>query len=133
MQQFLALITVLTDPGGGAPPLGIWGPTDPRPTPPIHMPPGAGGGGGGDLGIWGPTDPRPTPPIAWPPLGMWGPNDPRPTNPIVIPPEAPPGEQPPTGPLGKMSWHTVWTEDHGWAVIGVAAGEHVTPSTPKGK
>ena len=25
--------------GGEEPPLGIWGPTDPRPTPPIHIPP----------------------------------------------------------------------------------------------
>jgi hypothetical protein len=79
------------------PPLGIWGPSDPRPTNPIAgwnpgtgtfppMPP---------LGFWGPNDPRPTNPIAgwdpahgtWPipqpPLGMWGPGDPRPTNPIA--------------------------------------------------
>lgn len=50
------------------------------------------------LGIWGPTDPRPTHPIAGvpgfpgapePPLGIWGPTDPRPTHPIVLPPSAP--------------------------------------------
>lgn len=44
------------------PPLGIWGPTDPRPSHPIHLP--GGGGGEGPPGIWGPTDPRPTHPIA---------------------------------------------------------------------
>jgi len=75
----------------GQPP-GIWGPTDPRPTPPIHMPQ--------PPGIWGPTDPRPTPPIHLPPvhpgdppLVIWGPNDPRPTPPIYLPP-APPDVSP---------------------------------------
>ncbi len=88
------------------PPLGIWGPTDPRPTHPIAgypwptppQPP---------LGIWGPTDPRPTHPIAgypWPmppqpPLGIWGGgNVPYPTPPIYFPPEG--GAQPPLGTWG---------------------------------
>lgn len=56
------------------PPPGIWGPTDPRPTPPIYLvPPGSLGPG------------IPTLPIYLPP-GIWGPTDPRPTHPIVIPP-----------------------------------------------
>jgi hypothetical protein len=76
------------------PPLGIWGPTDPRPgwglpeqppgiwgggnvpmpTPPIYFPPS---GGGGQPGV-------PTHPIYNPP-GIWGPNDPRPSQPIYFP------------------------------------------------
>ena len=127
MAQYLCLVTVISNVDGGnrpdntlpvpQPPLGIWGPTDPRPgwglpTPQPPQPP---------LGIWGPTDPRPgyglpgnqpypdqglpgnqpypdqglpRPP---PPLGMWGPNDPRPTPPIYIPPA---GGQPPLGIWG---------------------------------
>jgi len=79
---------------------------------PGFRPPGGGGGGGGQppLGIWGPGDPRPTLPIAgWNPGtgnfpggpgggqlpdGTWGPGDPRPTNPIVLP-IPPDGETPP--------------------------------------
>jgi|SRR5580765_6023724 len=112
---FLALITPITGGGGGGqpqPPLGMWGPNDPRPTLPIagwnpgtgNFPGGGGGGGQPPLVIWGPGDPRPTLPIAgWdpgsgnfpggggggggqPPLGFWGPNDPRPTPPIAEPP-----------------------------------------------
>jgi hypothetical protein len=130
MRSFVALITPLgemppgtgggggegpVDPGysppwatpgpgpGPQPPLGIWGPNDPRPTPPIAQPPGGWGGGGGG----GPVDPgysppwaRPQPPVdpgyspPWaqvpggggqpqPPLGIWGPGDPRPTLPIA--------------------------------------------------
>ena len=41
----------------------IWGPTDPRPTPPIANVPGIDNR---PPGIWGPTDPRPTPPIYLP-------------------------------------------------------------------
>ena len=63
-KPFLALITPIGDAGEGGggggpqPPLGIWGPTDPRPTHPIAgypwpQPPQP------PLGIWGPTDPRP--------------------------------------------------------------------------
>ena len=57
------------------PPLGIWGPNDPRPTPPIVVPPGGN---------------YPQPP------GIWGPNDPRPSNPISGIPGLP-GYQPPAG------------------------------------
>lgn len=91
------------------PPLGIWGPTDPRPTHPIAP-------GGPPLGIWGGGNvPYPTPPIYYPgapvypdqglprppgipshPIynppypdqGLPG-SQPRPTHPIVLPP--PPG------------------------------------------
>lgn len=63
--------------GGGENPPGIWGPTDPFPTPPIYLPPELGGG---------------RPPSVWPPPG-------RPAHPIVLPPEqVPPGFQPPTPP-----------------------------------
>lgn len=103
--------------GGGSPP-GIWGPTDPRPQPPINLPPGypgqppgiwgptdprpgwglpdGGQGGGSPPGIWGPNDPRPSPPIylppvqpGEPPLVIWGPGDPRPQPPIHLPPAPP--------------------------------------------
>lgn len=69
-------------PGGGSPP-GIWpGPGDP------DYP----GGGGKPPGIWGPTDPRPTPPIYIPPNvppGMQPPEAPPPGSPTtpVPPPE----------------------------------------------
>lgn len=66
--------------------------------------PPEGGGGDGDH-IWGPTDPRPTPPIALPPgypgdpPHIWGPTDPRPTPPIYLPPEqVPPNMKPPQAP-----------------------------------
>lgn len=79
MDPFVAKITPI-DSGGSTPepPLGIWGPNDPRPTPPIFIlipgyPP---------LTIWGGANqPFPTPPIhipGLPPLQIWGPNDPRP-------------------------------------------------------
>jgi hypothetical protein len=126
MQPFLAMITPLTGDGGGLPqpPLGIWGPSDPRPTNPIAgWNPGTGTWptppGQPPLGIWGPNDPRPTNPIAgWnpgtgtfppggggqPPLVIWGPGDPRPTLPIAgwNPGTGtfPPGQQPPLGTWG---------------------------------
>lgn len=75
------------------PPLGIWGPNDPRPSQPIHLPPQ--GSGQPPLGIWGPTDPRPGYglPDVQPPLGIWGPTDPRPGYGL-------PGVQPPLGIWG---------------------------------
>ena len=72
------------------PPLGIWGPTDPRPGWGLpEQPPGIWGGG---------NVPMPSPPIAnvpgapgyQPPLGIWGPTDPRPGWGLPEP-------QPPTG------------------------------------
>ena len=111
-QPFLALITPLTGgevqpPHPGQPPLGIWGPTDPRPTPPIHMPPSGGG-----------QPPRPWGPIHYPDQGLPGNqpypdqglpgnqpypdqglpgSQPRPSHPIYIPPA---GGQPPLGIWG---------------------------------
>ena len=78
--------------GGGSPP-GIWGPTDPRPTPPIALPPGYPGqppGGGG-------APPYPAHPIYDPPH-IWGPTDPRPQPPIYYPPNVPPSLTPPQQP-----------------------------------
>lgn len=80
--------------GGGELPDHIWGPTDPRPTPPIALPPGYPGS---PPGIWGPTDPRPTPPIYIPP------NVP----PVLTPPD-PPTPGAPTTPVpppeGSGGW-----------------------------
>jgi hypothetical protein len=122
-------------PGGGQPPVHpehpIWGP------PGINLPPGPGfppvaghplppvpPGGGQPPGqpihpIWGP------PGIELPPAPGYPPVAGHPLPPISQPP---PGQQPPTGPLGKMEWHSVWTADYGWAVIGVPVGPHPTPS-----
>lgn len=73
-------------------PPGIWGPTDPRPTPPIHIP----GPGERPPGTWGGAgEPFPTPPIVIPPdfLAPGVPAHPiylpvYPAHPIVIPPGA---------------------------------------------
>ena len=145
MQPFLALITPLS--GGGSPgePPGIWGPTDPRPTPPIVVPPG-GAYPQPPLGIWGPTDPRPTNPIAGmgpggnfpqPPLGIWGPTDPRPTPPIYIPPE---GSPPPLGIWGPPDMPPgFWGGGMGPGVKPQPRPEHpivippdLPPTTPEG-
>jgi hypothetical protein len=101
--------------GGAEPPLGIWGPTDPRPTPPIYIPvpPPPESGLSPEHPIFIPVYPahpivipvppqppsgggehpeHPIPPVVWPPmppkppLGIWGPTDPRPTPPIHLPP-----------------------------------------------
>lgn len=70
-------------PESGSPP-GIWGPTDPRPTPPIAFPPGWVGG---------------VPPHPGSPPGIWGGgNEPFPTPPIYIPPAVPPSMKPPEAP-----------------------------------
>ena len=79
---------VLEIPEGGE---GIWGPTDPRPTPPIHLP------GGGGEGIWGPNDPRPTPPIHLP--------VPEPPEPEV-PPGTPPDTVVKSAPAGGWGYFT---------------------------
>lgn len=90
------------------------------------------------LGIWGPGDPRPTNPIAgfdpihgtWPdrpPLGIWGPGDPRPTNPIAgfDPihgnwPDKPPPTQPPAQDSGNWVW--AWSPQAGrWVWVKVPA------------
>jgi hypothetical protein len=102
------IMTTEDQPGGGGGGTGIWGPTDPRPNPPIFWPgypgqppPGWGGPGGGGGGPQ-PEPPRPgwpgmpggQPIPGWPGsslppiLGFWGPTDPRPSQPIQLPPWA---------------------------------------------
>ena len=92
---------------------GIWGPTDPRPTPPIYIPPA---GAEPPLGIWGPTDPRPG-------LGPVAPQ-PHPEHPIVLPPDLPPTT--PEG--GRIEWKTAWTPVTGWIVVGIPQEPHPVPS-----
>jgi len=109
--------------GGGE---GIWGPTDPRPTPPIYIPvdPPPESGLKPEHPIYIPIYPahpivipippeggEPKPPYIWPPviwggpveppLGIWGPTDPRPTPPIYIPivPPAESGGEHPEHPI----------------------------------
>jgi len=72
------------------PPDGIWGPTDPRPNPPIVIPPDP------PLTIWGPTDPRPTPPINLP-GDPDVPGDVFPGHPIYIPDDVYPDNSLPEG------------------------------------
>ena len=139
--------------GGESPPLGIWGgsnqpfpgygPVAPQPSPgwppvvmpPIYYPPT---GGTPPLEIWGgsnqpfpgmglpgpqPGPGRPTHPIYYPPV-IWDPS--RPTNPIVNPGDPDhPGEG---QPAPKIEWKTAWSPSTGWIVVGIPAGEHVTPS-----
>jgi hypothetical protein len=100
-QPFLAMITPIdadarpTHPiAPGGPPLGIWGPTDPRPTNPIVIPPDALAPGVPTHPIYIPV--YPSHPIVIPPNAI-GPGVPThpivlpppiPTHPIVIPPDA---------------------------------------------
>jgi hypothetical protein len=151
---FLALITPLAAPEQPPqPPLGIWGPSDPRPTLPIAgWDPGTGTFPKPQppqppLVIWGPGDPRPTLPIAgWdpgsgafpkppqPPLGTWGgAGQPFPTNPIAEPPwgwgnKPPEITLPPETPIGPVDWKCAWTPATGWVVIGIPTGPVPTPS-----
>jgi hypothetical protein len=95
--------------------------------------------------IWGPTDPRPTPPVAGPgrppwwgmaqdpgygievgqPPGIWGPGDPRPTNPIAgfdpahgTWPDVPPPVRPPSQEDGNWVW--AWSPQLGrWVWVQV--------------
>ena len=92
---------------GGGPivpgdPPGIWGPTDPRPSHPINLPP------------WYPGDPP----------GIWGPTDPRPSHPIVIPkpptdPPATPTEPKPPPADGGWGWHP----EYGWGFFPMTGGK----------
>src|SRR4249919_302162 len=80
-------------------PPGIWGGGNvPMPNPPIYFPPP---GGQPPLGIWGPTDPRPGYGLPGsqprPDQGLPG-QQPKPTHPIVIPPGLP-AELPDLGPV----------------------------------
>lgn len=112
-------------PDAGQPP-GIWGPNDPRPTPPIQLPPGVGSGN--PPGIWGGGNvPMPTPPIHLPPVpppSVWppGPGIDFPSHPIVLPPGID------TIPPGPIDWKVAWTPDTGWVVVGVPNVPHPVPS-----
>ncbi len=108
------------------PPLGIWGPSDPRPTNPIF-----------GFDRWTGLFPGGQPPQ--PPLGFWGPNDPRPTNPIAgfdpihgtFPPWNPPGKPPMGGMPGQLpasdpsgsGWVFAFVPGYGW-------GWYTVPGTP---
>lgn len=90
-QPFFAMIVPMGAPGGGERPEhpiynppGIWGPTDPRPTPPIVIPPDAISPGVPTHPIFIPV--YPAHPIVIPP-GAIGPG--KPTHPIVLPPYVP--------------------------------------------
>lgn len=142
-QPFLALITPIGSEVPPLPPLGTWGPTDPRPTNPI-----AGWNPG--TGTFPPYQPpyvdntlplHPFHPIvvppggAWPsppqpPLGFWGPGTLplHPFNPIVVPPggtwPSVPGTVPPTatGHPGQLpasdpsgsGWVFCFVPGYGW-------------------
>jgi hypothetical protein len=102
----------------GGPPPGIW-PSPGVPTHPIAP-------GGPPPGIW-PSPGVPTHPIApgGQPPGIWGGgNEPFPTPPIFIPPGLPPVEQ----PEGPIDWHTAWSPNTGWIVVGVPNVPVPTPS-----
>lgn len=83
--------------------------------------------------IWGPTDPRPTPPIVIPnpptepPLVIWGPDDPRPTLPIYWPgfPHWPPTQPSPQPPPDKWYWH--YCEGTGWVLVPPGGGGKPQP------
>jgi|SRR5215831_7431563 len=137
------------DPSYGipAPPPGIWGPTDPRPTHPIVIaPPGIIDGVHPSHPIVLPPEslpPVPGHPIVLPPDPGIPPGEPgSPTHPIVLPP-LPPGIWPPAGVVtppiyypaeppeiwpkppekppaegdGKFMWKAVWTPVTGWVVL----------------
>lgn len=115
---------------GGRPPLGIWGPTDPRPgtgLPGDQPYPGQGLPGNQPIAGWGPgfpTNPIVLPPVTpgGPPVQIWGPihypdqglpgAPVYPSHPIVYPPlplEPPEGNKPP--PEGG-GWG--YSSEYGW-------------------
>ena len=119
-------------PGVVAPPIyyppGIWGPTDPRPTPPIYIPSPP------PVGIWPPPGVV-APPIYYPP-GIWGPTDPRPTPPIHLPePEPPPTEPPIAPPGGGLSegWQWFYTPGYGFVLVWLPPGGGGKPQPPGGE
>ena len=141
-QPFLALITPLTggEPGvpthpiaPGGPPLGIWGPTDPRPTHPIApggLPPYPDQGLPPHVSlpivlppIEEPPPGTPSHPIVIPPGTPGYPSHPiyrpdvKPEHPIVIPPAPPEGAKPPP-PEGGWGYHP----DYGWGYFPMQSG-----------
>ena len=118
-------------PGGGQPP-GTWGGVPPnyidiggpgpQPHPDQGLPPG-------------PAHPIVIPPTqpGQPPLVIWGGgNEPFPTPPIQPPPGGwgGGGQEPPTGgpPERIVEWHTAWSEQTGWVVVGTPKIPHPAPS-----
>lgn len=95
-------------PGGEQPPLGIWGPTDPRP---------GWGLPGEPPGIWGGGNvPMPSPPIANVPGLPPMPDQPPPT----------PTEPKPPPPGGGWGWHP----EYGWGYFPMGGGK---PQPPGGR
>lgn len=100
MEPFLALITPLAQPPTQPPqpPIGIWGPTDPRPTPPIagpNRPPWWGMAQDPSYGIPVGGVPHPSHPIHWGPGGeIGGPPYPSQGPGFPTPPIAGPGRPP---------------------------------------
>lgn len=121
----------------GQPPLGIWGPTDPRPSPPIANVPGAPGyqpptgtppgGAHPSHPIYFP-DAHPEQPIYLPPRIWGGGNEPFPTPPIYLPPKPttppPSGEVKPPPPDGGWGYHP----EYGWGYF--PPSSEPSPKTP---
>ena len=83
------------------------------------------------LGIWGPTDPRPTPPIYIPGPPAGGCDPPHPAHPIVLPPvDVPPID--PGGPDLGWEVQAYWTPTNGWGVAIVPKEGTLVP-TPSRK
>jgi hypothetical protein len=95
------------------------------PTPPIYFPPG---GGQPPLGIWGPPGPWPSPPIAPggpPPVAGWTPPGYHPAHPIMPVLPSLPG-RPPNGGDGYWAWSPQW----GWIYVPGGSGDKPHPPQP---
>jgi hypothetical protein len=105
------------------PPLGIWGPTDPRPQPPIYIP---------IKPIAPPVEGHPEPPIYFPvypahPITIPPFDDAHPELPIVIPPELPPiNTSPPAGTVGFWGYSVYYSQP----VFVPHIPEHGLPGVP---
>lgn len=115
-------------PPGGQPPLGIWGPTDPRPgtgLPGDQPYPDQGLPGSQPHPDQGLPGAQPRPDHGLPPFAQ---------HPIVLPPNLPPtipGEG--GGPERKVDWKCGWTESTGWVVVGIPAEGTLVPTPSKKK
>jgi hypothetical protein len=125
--------------GGSAPPYpdqglpsqppGIWGGRPPN-YPDQGLP---GQPPGPSQGPGFPTHPIIIPPTqpGQPPLVIWGGgNVPMPTPPIHLPGSGGEEGEPPAGgpPQRIIEWHTAWTEQTGWIVVGTPKPPHTAPS-----